>query len=129
MARRAHRRRAPAHCVAFINTTFNNTIISITDPEGAVVCWSSAGRVGFKGSKKGTPYAAGVCSETAAKEAAALGVKLAQPGRQVVTLIGDGDFMMAMQELTTAVQLDVPILVVIINHKGWRAIKDLQMAA
>ena len=75
MAPRTTKRRVPAHCVAHVNTSFNNTLITITDPTGAVVCWSSAGRVGFKGAKKGTPYAAGVCAEAAAKEAAAMGVR------------------------------------------------------
>ena len=48
--------------VAHVNASFNNTMISIVDAQGGVVCWSSAGRVGFKGAKKGTPYAAGVCA-------------------------------------------------------------------
>ena len=75
MARRASRRRVPAHCVAHVNTSFNNTLITIADPTGAVVAWSTAGRVGFKGARKGTPYAAGVCAEAVAKEAAAMGVR------------------------------------------------------
>jgi small subunit ribosomal protein S11 len=75
MARRATKKRVPALCVAHVNTSFNNTLISITDPTGAVVCWSTSGRVGFKGAKKGTPYAAGVCAEAVAKEAVALGVR------------------------------------------------------
>ncbi|MCL6481924.1 MAG: 30S ribosomal protein S11 [Firmicutes bacterium] len=44
--------------IAFIQATFNNTMVTITDPEGRTVCWSSAGAIGFKGSRKGTPYAA-----------------------------------------------------------------------
>jgi len=75
MARRSAKKRAPLQCTVHIKTTFNNTMVTIADPEGAVVCWSSAGRVGFKGAKKGTPYAAGVCSEAAAKEATSLGVR------------------------------------------------------
>lgn len=75
MARRTTKRRVPAHCIAHVNTSFNNTLVTITDPTGAVVCWSSAGRVGFKGAKKGTPYAAGVCAEAAAKEASVMGVR------------------------------------------------------
>ncbi|MEO0081284.1 MAG: 30S ribosomal protein S11 [candidate division WOR-3 bacterium] len=89
MARRTTKRRIAAQCVAHITTTFNNTMVTIADPEGAVVCWSSAGRVGFKGSKKGTPYAAGVCAEAAAREAANLGVRKVEvrlsgpgPGRE-----------------------------------------------
>jgi small subunit ribosomal protein S11 len=44
--------------VAYIQATFNNTLVSITDPDGRLVCWSSAGSLGFKGSRKGTPFAA-----------------------------------------------------------------------
>jgi small subunit ribosomal protein S11 len=51
-------RRMVPHGVAYIQATFNNTIVTITGPDGRAVCWSSAGSVGFKGSRKGTPYAA-----------------------------------------------------------------------
>lgn len=54
---------------AHIRSTFNNTIISITDPTGAVVSWSSAGQVGFKGSRKSTPFAAQMAAEAAARRA------------------------------------------------------------
>lgn len=54
---------------AHIQSTFNNTIVTITDPDGAVVCWSSAGQTGFKGSRKSTPYAAQVAAESAARKA------------------------------------------------------------
>src|SRR5512137_2028287 len=75
MARKSIRKKVPPQCVAHVNTSFNNTIVTIADPTGAVISWSSAGRVGFKGSKKGTPFAAGQCAEAAAKEAGALGVR------------------------------------------------------
>ena len=55
--------------VAHIHSTFNNTIVTITDPAGNVVAWSSAGAVGFKGSKKSTPFAAQMASEACAKVA------------------------------------------------------------
>ena len=55
--------------VAHIHSTFNNTIVTITDPAGNVVAWSSAGAVGFKGSKKSTPFAAQMSSEACAKVA------------------------------------------------------------
>jgi small subunit ribosomal protein S11 len=61
--------------IAHIKATFNNTIISITDPGGAVVSWASAGAVGFKGNKKGTPFAASAASEVAARKALELGVR------------------------------------------------------
>jgi len=60
---------------AHIKSTFNNTIISITDPSGAVVAWASGGDVGFKGSRKSTPYAAGMAAESAARKAMEHGVK------------------------------------------------------
>lgn len=60
---------------AHIQTTFNNTIVTITDPSGGVIAWSSAGSLGFKGSRKGTPFAAQMASETAAKKAMEMGLK------------------------------------------------------
>lgn len=64
--------------VAHIHSTFNNTIITITDPAGNVVAWSSAGSVGFKGSRKGTPFAAQLAAENAAKKAMEYGVRTVQ---------------------------------------------------
>ena len=60
---------------AFVSATFNNTIISITDKDGNVLSWSSAGSKGFKGSRKSTPYAAQVAAEDAALKAAEYGLK------------------------------------------------------
>ncbi|MBI5026269.1 MAG: 30S ribosomal protein S11 [Nitrospirae bacterium] len=60
---------------AYIQASFNNTIITITDQNGNVVAWSSSGSQGFKGSRKGTPYAAQIASETAAKKAIDLGMR------------------------------------------------------
>src|SRR2546426_6534589 len=54
---------------AYIASTFNNTVITLTDPNGAVLSWASAGTAGFKGSRKSTPYAAGLAAETAARRA------------------------------------------------------------
>ena len=75
--------------VAHIHSTFNNTIVTITDPVGNVVAWSSAGAVGFKGSKKSTPFAAQMASEACAKVAIENGmskvdvtVKGPGPGRE-----------------------------------------------
>jgi len=65
-------KRVVPHGVAHIQATFNNTIVTLTDPEGSVVGWSSAGKVGFKGSRKGTPFAAQMAAQnasTAAREA------------------------------------------------------------
>jgi small subunit ribosomal protein S11 len=55
--------------VAYIQSTFNNTIVTITDPNGDVVSWASAGSTGFKGAKKGTPFAAQMAAESAARQA------------------------------------------------------------
>ncbi|MDH7569206.1 MAG: 30S ribosomal protein S11 [Armatimonadota bacterium] len=68
-------RKNVVHGVAHIQSTFNNTIVTITDLEGAVVSWASAGSVGFKGTKKGTPFAAQLASESAARKAMEHGMK------------------------------------------------------
>ena len=60
---------------AYIQATFNNTVITITDQNGNVVVWASAGAQGFKGSRKGTPYAAQVAADVAAKKAIGLGMR------------------------------------------------------
>jgi len=60
---------------AHIQATFNNTIVTITDPNGNVLAWASSGNLGFKGSRKGTPYAAQIASTTAAKKAIDIGMK------------------------------------------------------
>lgn len=64
--------------VVHIHSTFNNTIVSITDTTGGVVSWASAGSVGFKGSRKGTPFAAQLAAENAAKKAADQGMRSVQ---------------------------------------------------
>lgn len=68
-------RRSISHGVVHIQSTFNNTIITITDTAGNVIAWSSAGTKGFKGSKKSTPFAAQVAAEDAAKKAMEHGLK------------------------------------------------------
>ena len=62
--------------IAFVNATFNNTIISITDDSGNVIAWSSAGCKGFKGSRKSTPYAAQIAADAAATKAQEHGLKI-----------------------------------------------------
>ena len=61
--------------IAHIRATFNNTIVTITDLNGDTVAWSSAGKAGFKGSKKSTPFAATIAAENAGREAVSLGMK------------------------------------------------------
>jgi small subunit ribosomal protein S11 len=64
-----------AEGVAHVNATFNNTIVTITDNHGNAVAWSSAGKAGFKGSKKSTPFAATVAGEQAGRDAFSAGVR------------------------------------------------------
>ena len=75
--------------IAHIHATFNNTIVTISDKEGNAIAWSSAGALGFKGSKKSTPFAAGVSSDAAGKKAFDLGMRKVEvyvkglgPGRE-----------------------------------------------
>lgn len=68
-------KKADATGVAHIQATFNNTVVSISDKSGNVISWSSAGRSGFKGSKKSTPFAAQLAAQTSAKEAIEAGVR------------------------------------------------------
>ncbi len=60
---------------AYIHSTFNNTVITITDPSGNAIAWSSSGTAGFKGSRKGTPYAAQLAAEQAARKGMEHGVR------------------------------------------------------
>lgn len=69
------KRQIDAEGMAYIKATFNNTLVTITDMQGNVVVWGSAGKSGFKGSKKSTPFAATVSAEQVGREAVNLGVK------------------------------------------------------
>ena len=73
-AKRKEKRNVP-HGVAHIQATFNNTIVTISDPEGGVLAWSSAGRIGFKGSRKGTPFAAQVAAQNCGNQAKDTGIR------------------------------------------------------
>ena len=73
--RRKKGKRTVSEGVVHIHSTFNNTIITITDPTGGVVSWASSGSVGFKGSRKGTPFAAQLAAGTAAKKASDMGMR------------------------------------------------------
>ena len=68
-------RKSIAHGKCFVQAGFGNTIVTLTDPTGEVIAWSSAGHLGFKGSRKGTPFAAQVASEDAAKKAMEPGLR------------------------------------------------------
>jgi len=82
-------KKAPLQGKAFINATFNNTIVSITDLDGNIISWGSAGTSGFKGTRKGTAYAAQIAADLAAKKALNLGMRQVEvyikgpgPGRE-----------------------------------------------
>ncbi len=72
--RRRERKNVPAGN-AYIQSSFNNTLVTITDPDGNVLSWSSSGAAGFKGSRKSTPYAAGLAGEAAARKAMEHGMR------------------------------------------------------
>lgn len=77
--RRARPRRRERRVVpkgrAYIQSTFNNTLVTLTDPEGNVISWGSSGTAGFKGSRKGTPYAAQLAAQDAARKGMAQGLR------------------------------------------------------
>ncbi len=66
---------SPGLAKTYIRSSFNNTIITITDEQGNTLCWATAGSAGFKGTKKGTPFAAQIAAEQVARKAQNLGVK------------------------------------------------------
>ncbi|HUU63857.1 MAG TPA: 30S ribosomal protein S11 [Dehalococcoidia bacterium] len=68
-------RKAVPKGLAYIQSTFNNTIITLTDPSGNVIAWGSSGTAGFKGSRKGTPYAAQLAAEQTARKGMEHGIK------------------------------------------------------
>jgi small subunit ribosomal protein S11 len=72
---RKRERKAVSSGKAFIQSTFNNTIVTLTDPQGNVLSWGSAGSSGFKGSRKGTPYAAQLAAHEAARKAMEMGLR------------------------------------------------------
>ena len=78
MARKVQKRKVKRNVpvgVAHIHSTFNNTIVTITDPDGNAISWAASGTQGVKGSKKSTPFAAGASAEKAGREAVTMGMK------------------------------------------------------
>jgi len=73
--RRKRVRRTVSEGIAHVHATFNNTIVTITDQQGMVVAWASAGSVGFKGSRKGTPFAAQMAAEACARKVSEVGMR------------------------------------------------------
>lgn len=74
-SRKKKERKITASGIAHIKSTFNDTIVTITDLQGNVIAWASAGSVGFKGSRKSTPFAAGIAADTVAKKVKELGMR------------------------------------------------------
>lgn len=103
--------------IAMIKATFNNTIISLTDPFGNVVSWASAGNVGFKGSRKSTPFAAQMAAESAAREAMDLGLR-----RVEIRVKGPGSGREAAIRALQAAGLEISAIrdVTPIPHNGCR---------
>jgi len=103
--------------IAYIRATFNNTIITITDPEGNVVAWSSAGGIGFKGSRKGTPFAATQAAIAAGNGAKSVGMRGLE-----VRVVGPGGGRESAVRALQNVGLDVKSIrdVTPIPHNGCR---------
>jgi small subunit ribosomal protein S11 len=106
--------------VAHIQSTFNNTIITLTDLNGAAISWASAGTVGFKGTKKGTPFAAQLAAENAARKAQEHGLK-----RVDVFVKGPGSGRETAVRALSAVGIEVNLIrdVTPLPHNGCRAPK------
>lgn len=114
--RRRERKNIPS-AVAHVNATFNNTIVTIADPRGNVISWSTAGACGFKGSRKSTPFAAQRAAEEAGRKAQEHGVKTLE-----VEVKGPGSGREAALRALQAVGLTVRLLrdVTPIPHNGCR---------
>lgn len=117
---KAREKKNIAQGVAHIRSTFNNTIITITDSQGNAISWASAGTVGFKGTKKGTPFAAQMASELAARRAMDHGMRKVD-----VQVRGPGSGRETAIRSLQAVGLEVNLIkdVTPIPHNGCRAPK------
>ena len=115
--RKKKRTKVDPEGIVFVKASFNNTIISITDRTGAVISWASAGIVGFKGSRKNTPFAAGQAAERCAREARDLGLM-----RVEVRVKGPGGGREAAVRSVAAAGLDVTSIkdVTPLPHNGCR---------
>ena len=116
-ARKKRARKNVVKGVAHIHSTFNNTIVTITDETGNVLAWSSAGALGFKGAKKSTPYAAQVAAEAAATSAKDFGVKTVD-----VNIKGPGSGREAAVRALQAAGLEIAAIIdaTPVPHNGCR---------
>ena len=114
--KRKERKNVPSG-VAHIQSTFSNTVVTIADPQGNVLAWSSAGTSGFKGSRKGTPFAAGLAAEAAARKAMEHGLRSVE-----VYVKGPGAGREAAIRSLQAAGLEVSLIkdVTPIPHNGCR---------
>lgn len=117
---KTRKRRVKKHVevgIAHIRSTFNNTIVTITDEKGNAISWSSAGSLGFKGSRKSTPFAAQLAAESAAKVAVENGMKTLE-----VTVKGPGAGREAAIRSLQAAGLDVTAIIDVtpVPHNGCR---------
>lgn len=120
MATKSKKKTVPAEGVAHIAASFNNTIVTITNSIGEVIAWSSAGSCGFKGSRKGTPYAAQVAAERAGQASAEMGLK-----RVSVLVKGPGSGRETAIRALSTVGLDITTIkdITPVPHNGCRAPK------
>ncbi|MCP4204313.1 MAG: 30S ribosomal protein S11 [bacterium] len=118
--RRKKEKRVVPHGVVHVKATFNNTIVTVSDPDGGVLTWSSAGRIGFKGSRKGTPFAAQVAGKNAGVQAREFGVRSVD-----VEVNGPGAGRESAIRALSASGIDVKSIrdVTPIPHNGCRAPK------
>ena len=110
-------RKVEANGIAHVKATFNNTIVTITDTNGKTISWASAGKAGFKGSKKSTPFAAQLAGSSCAKEAMDMGLR-----RVEVWVKGPGSGREAAIRSLSAAGLEVTLIkdVTPIPHNGCR---------
>ncbi len=110
-------RRVETNGVAHIKASFNNTIITLTDTTGRVISWGTAGKVGFKGSKKSTPFAAQMAAQNAAREAMDMGLRKVE-----IWVKGPGSGREAAIRALSAAGLEVSLIkdVTPIPHNGCR---------
>ncbi len=110
-------RKVDIHGIVHVKASFNNTIITITDGSGKTISWGTAGKVGFKGSKKSTPFAAQMAASTAAKEAMDMGLRKVE-----VWVKGPGSGREAAIRSLSAAGLEITVIkdVTPIPHNGCR---------
>lgn len=114
---KAKEKRQVNHGMAHIHSSFNNTIITVSDLQGNTLCWSSAGAVNFKGSRKGTPFAAQLAAESAARKALEYGMKKVD-----IYVTGPGSGRETAIRSLQAVGLDVLVVrdITPLPHNGCR---------